>query len=61
MNVCTERLDYENVWPLERKRERDIFNERKRERASERARARDEMRENAAKRVFEYEYEYIHT
>lgn len=38
MNVCTERLDYENVWPLERKRERDIFNERKREGASERER-----------------------
>lgn len=37
MNVCTERLDYENVWPLERKRERETYltRERESERASE--------------------------
>lgn len=35
MNVCTERLDYENVWPLERKRETYLTRERESERASE--------------------------
>lgn len=42
-----------------REKERETYLTRERE--SERARTRDEMRENAAKRVFEYEYEYIHT